>query len=78
MDHRHAGPEGLDYAAGIREHVAAVIVLAQATDPTIEQLHHLRAGVDLGVQVAADRPGQSPQQGVPGPASPYIRAFVLR
>ena len=45
----------------------AVVVAARAPDPRIEELHRLRARLDLGPQVVADDVGELADQRVPGP-----------
>ena len=68
IDHRHAGRDPGDDLLDVRQHVAAIVVRAQATDPRVEQLDALRPGGDLGVQVARDRAGQPLHQFAPGAA----------
>ena len=51
--------------AHVRQDEAPVVVGREAADPAVEQLHGLRSGCDLRVEVAGDRAGQAAHQRVP-------------
>jgi hypothetical protein len=60
------------------QHVAAVIVGRETTNPTVEELHSMGAGGDLRVQVAGDRPGKTAHQYRPGAAIAVHQRFGVQ
>ena len=66
IDDWNPSRQTIDHGLCVREHELAIITRSKTANPTVEQLHCLHAGRDLGIQVADRRANQSSHQLVPG------------
>ena len=67
--------ESVENQAHVRLHIFPVILGAQASHPTVEQLHRLRAGLNLVTEIAADDPCQLIHQAMPDGRLPIHQTF---
>ena len=68
----------VDDALGVLQHGALVVARSDVADPAVEELHGLRAGVDLRLEVGDGGVGELGQQQVPRLGlAPHERLAVL-
>ena len=66
MDQGHGLLHAGNHVLLVRQHEFAVVRGSERPDPGVEELHHLHAGIDLGIQVIDDNAGQVLHELVPG------------
>ena len=66
VDHRNPRRDSGDDAAHVRQDSPLVVLGGQASDPAVEELHGVRAGGDLAVEVPDRQDGELLHQRVPG------------